>query len=112
MGTAALDAVYGAYDHLLNYFSPCQKLLAKERTGSFARKTYNRPQTPFNWAAFSPGLPQQTKDNLNTRKATLNLMETMEHMQKSLDTLPGLTDPAPELVSKRRLKPLLFDSHG
>jgi hypothetical protein len=102
--------VYGPYDNLLNYFYPCQKLLAKERTGSKVRKTYDRPQTPFDRALSNPGLPQQTKDQLRSKKAALNLMETMGHMQNALDTLPALADPVPEFISKRRLKTLLFGS--
>jgi hypothetical protein len=79
-GVAALDAVYGAYDNLLNYFCPCQKLLAKERTSSKVKKTYDQPQTPFDRTLSNPCLSQQPKANLRVRKATLNLMEKMEHM--------------------------------
>ena len=38
-GVAALQAVYSAYDSLLNYFYPCQKLAAKERVVSKVKKT-------------------------------------------------------------------------
>jgi hypothetical protein len=111
-GVAALDAVYGPYDHLLNYFYPCRKLPAKERTCSKVRKTYDQPHTPFDRALASPGLSQQSKAHLCVRKAALNLMETMELMQRPLDTLPGLADPVPKLVSKRRLKLLRFGLYG
>jgi hypothetical protein len=111
-GVTALDTVYGSYDNLLNYFYPCQKLPTKERTGSKARKTYGQPQTPFDRAIARPGLPQQTKDRLRSKKTALNLMEIMGHMQSALDTLPGLADPVPVFVSKKRLKPLLFGSYG
>lgn len=111
-GVAALDAVYGAYDDLLNYFYPCQKRRAKERAGSKVKKTYDQPATPFDRAVSSPGLPHKIKDTLYARKAAINLMETMEHMQRSIDKLPGLADPVPEIISKRRLKPLRFGSHG
>jgi hypothetical protein len=69
------------YDNLLNYFYPCQKLLAKERADSKVKKTYDQPQAPFDRTLSNLCLSQQSKANLRVRKATLNLMETMEHMR-------------------------------
>jgi hypothetical protein len=73
---AALDAVYGAYDDLLNYFYPCRKLLSKERAGSKVKKNYDQPKTPFDRAVSGGGLPQKIKDTLSVSKAAINLMET------------------------------------
>jgi len=109
-GLAALQDVYSAYDNLLNYFYPCQKLLAKERAGSKVKKTYDKPQTPFDRAVYDSELPNEFKNILISKKAALNLMNEMAIMNKAIDRLPALADPVPEFVSKRALKPLLFGS--
>ena len=111
-GVAALAEVYAHYDTLLNYFYPCQKLLAKERNGSKVKKTYDKPQTPFDRATLDSGLPQALKDKLLANKAAVDLMAEMTAMQKAIDMLPLLADPVPEVITKRHLKPLLFGSYG
>jgi len=111
-GIAALHNVYSAYDNLLNFFYPCQKLIAKERIGSKVKKTYDKPQTPFDRAVSDRGLSQAFKDTLMGQKAALDLMKEMAVMNKAIDKLPDLADPVPEFVTKRALKPLLFGSHG
>jgi transposase InsO family protein len=111
-GVAALQAVYSSYDNLLNYFYPCQKLTSKERLGSKVKKTYDRPQTPFDRAIWDVGLPKKLKESLIARKATIDLMSEMVTMNKAIDELPAFADPVPELVAKRTLKPLLFGSYG
>jgi hypothetical protein len=111
-GIAALQAVYSSYDNLLNYFYPCQKLVSKERLGSKVKKTYDKPQTPFDRAVSDGELPQALKDALIARKAAIDLMSEMAAMQKAIDKLPTLADAVPEFVTKRTLKPLLFGSYG
>jgi hypothetical protein len=111
-GVAALGAVYAHYDNLLNYFYPCQKLLSKERRGSRVKKTYDRPQTPFDRVIADREIPQALKEKLIACKAAVDLMAEMAAMQKSVDKLPVLADPVPVLISKRTMKPLLFGSYG
>jgi len=111
-GIAALQDVYSAYDNLLNYFYPCQKLVAKERVGSKVKKTYDKPQTPFERAVSDSELSRELKDTLAVQKAAVDLMREMAAMNKAIDRLPELADPVPEFVTRRSLKPLLFGSHG
>jgi len=111
-GVTALEAVYSAYDNLLNYFYPTQKLLSKQRLGSKVKKVYDKPATPFDRALASPDLPKKIKVNLIARKETIDLMAQMEAMQRSIDSLPQFADPVPAFIPKRGLKPLLFGSYG
>jgi hypothetical protein len=111
-GVAALQSVYSAYDNLLNYFYPCQKLISKKREGSNVKKTYDKPQTPFDRAVSDGGLPQPLKGFLAARKAGIDLMSEMAVMNRAIDKLPALADPVPEFVGKRALKPLRFGSYG
>jgi len=53
-GVAALQAVYTHYDRLFNYFYPGRKLVSKERAGAKIKRTYDKPQTPFDRAMSSP----------------------------------------------------------
>jgi transposase InsO family protein len=111
-GVAALQAVYSSYDNLLNYFYPCQKLVSKERLGSKVKKTYDKPQTPFDRAVSDVGLPKELKNTLIARKAAIDLMSETAIMNKAIDKLSTLADPVPEFVAKRTMKPLLFGSYG
>jgi hypothetical protein len=111
-GAAALQAVYSAYDSLLNCFYPCQKLVSKDRIGSKVKKTYDKPQTPFDRAVFDGGLRQELKDKLIAGKAAIDLMTVTAVMNKAIDKLPSLADPVPEFVTKRTLKLLLPGSYG
>jgi hypothetical protein len=45
--------VYTHYDRLFNFFYASRKLVCKERTGSKVRRTYYKPQTPFERAIVS-----------------------------------------------------------
>jgi hypothetical protein len=44
---AVLQRLYGRLRLQLNFFRPVRKVLRKERHGSKVRKTYDRPQTPY-----------------------------------------------------------------
>ena len=111
-GVAALANVYDHYDKLLNYFYPCQKLLTKERNGSKVKKTYDKPQAPFDRVVSDNKLPKTLKGKLIAQKEGIDLMDEMAAMQKAIDNLPALTDPVPVLISKRFLKSLPFGAHG
>jgi hypothetical protein len=109
-GVQALQNVYSHYDRLLNFFYPCQKLLLKERVGSKVKKTYDKPNSPFNRVVSSPNFNHEIKKNLTSQKEKINLLFEMEHMQKAIDRLPSLAEPVPVFVPKGGLKPLRFGS--
>jgi hypothetical protein len=113
-GVKALQDVYTHYDRLLNFFYPCQKLLAKERIGSKVKKTYDKPSSPFDRAIASSDFTTTIKNNLIAQKKQINLVSEMEQMQKAIDRLPALAEPVPMFISKGGFKPLLFGSlsHG
>jgi len=111
-GVAALQAVYMHYDRLFNYFYPGRKLISKERVGAKIKKTYDKPQTPFERAMSSPNIPDAIKQRLQSMKNRISLMTEMKKMQIALDKLPSLADPVPEFVSKPNMKPLRFGIYG
>jgi hypothetical protein len=113
-GVAALQAVYTHYDNLLNYFYPCQKLVAKERNGSRVKKTYDKPMSPYERVLTDPQTPEGLRLSLRSLRKGINLMTEMRHMQQAIDNLASFAEPVPVFVSKGGLKPLLFGSlaHG
>jgi transposase InsO family protein len=111
-GVAALQSVFDRYDKLLNFFYPCLKLTAKVRAGSKLKKTYDRPQTPYQRFLSDTGTPAALKQQLLDLKQNIDLMAEMKLMQKAIDKLPSLADPVPVFVPKRTLKPLRFGSQG
>jgi len=111
-GLAALQAVYTHYDRLFNYFYPGRKLISKERVGAKIKRTYDKPQTPFDRAMTSPNLSDEVKHRLKSIKKGISVMTEMKKMQIALDRLPSFADPVPEFVSKPNMKPLRFGSLG
>jgi len=111
-GVAALQSVYTRYDRLFNYFYPGRKLVSKERAGAKIKKTYDKPQTPFERAMSSPNIPDEIKQRLQSLKKHFSLMTEMKKMQIALDKLPSFAEPVPMFVSKPGMKPLRFGSLG
>ena len=111
-GVAALQAVYTHYDNLFNFFYAGRKLISRERVGSKVKKTYDKPQTPFERAISSANTPENIKQRLRILKNKLNLMTEMKKMQQSLDKLPSFAEPVPEFVSFPNRKHLRLGSHG
>ena len=111
-GIAALTEVYAHYNMLLNYFYLCQKLIARERVGSKVKKTYDKPQIPFDRILRDGEPPEGFKDKLISAKTAIDLIEAVAAMQNAIDKLPSLADLVPEVISKRHLRPLLFGSYG
>jgi len=111
-GVSALQEVYTHYDRLFNFFYAARKLISKERVGSKVKKIYDRPQTPFERALYSPNTPKEIQNNLTSLKKRINLMTEMKEMQKALDKLSSFAEPVPEFVYKPGMKPLLFGSLG
>ena len=112
-GVDALQAVYTHYDRLFNFFYTGRKVVSKERIGSKTKKTYDKPQAPFERALSSVNTPEEIKQRLMIQKRHISLMVEMKKMQVALDKLPSFADPVPEFVSRGGgMKPLLFGSLG
>jgi len=111
-GVAALQAVYIHYDNLFNFFYKGRKVVSKERVKAKTKKTYDKPQTPFERAIASDNTPEEIKRKLKAKKKRISLMTEMKKMQIALDRLPSFADPVPELVSRPNMKPLRFGSYG
>ena len=112
-GVAALQAVYTHYDRLFNFFYTGRKLLSKERIGAKLKRTYDKPQTPFDRVMSSVNTPEEIKKYLNALKKRISLMTEMKKMQIALDILPSSAEPVPEFSQRRGgMKTLLFGSYG
>jgi len=111
-GVTALQSVYTHYDRLFNFFYTGRKLLSKERIGGKLKRTYDKPQTPFDRAMFSANTPEEIKRHLKSMKKRINLMTEMKKMQEALDKLPASAEPVPEFFYKPGMKPLRFGSNG
>jgi hypothetical protein len=82
-----LNRLYGLLRLYANYFQPVMKLVKKERTGSKVKKTYDRPQTPYQRLLNSPVLTRAAKQRLHSEYATLNpaaLKRQISRLQSSL----------------------------
>jgi hypothetical protein len=111
-GVAALKDAYSHYDRLFNFFYPGRKLISKERAGAKIKKTYDKPQAPFDRAMASSGTSEEIKQRLKSMKKQLSLMSEMKEMQRALDRLPSLAEPVPEFIYKPKMKPLRFGPFG
>jgi hypothetical protein len=84
---ALLNRLYGLLRLYANYFQPVMKLVKKERTGAKVKKTYDRPQTPYQRLLNSPVLTRAAKQRLRSEYATLNpaaLKRQISRLQSSL----------------------------
>jgi hypothetical protein len=82
-----LNRVYGSLRLYTNYFQPVMKLVKKERTGAKVKKTYDRPQTPYQRLLDSSALTRAAKQRLQSEYATLNpaaLKRQIGRLQKTL----------------------------
>ena len=111
-GVVALQDVYSHYDNLFNFFYPGRKVISKERSGAKIKKTYDKPQTPFDRAMVSSDTPEEIKQHLKSLKKRITLMSEMKKMQIALDRLPSFAELVPEFIYKQNMKPLLFGSYG
>jgi hypothetical protein len=82
-----LNRLYGLLRLYTNYFQPVMKLVKKERTGAKVKKSYDRPQTPYQRLLNSPVLTRAAKQRLQRQYATLNpaaLKRQISRLQSSL----------------------------
>lgn len=116
---AQLKRLNELYRHLrlyTNYFQPVMKLIKKERTGAKVKKTYDRPQTPYQRLLKSPTTRKATRKRLQAEYATLNPAELKRQISQLQDKLiksaaarrkitsPTLT-ASPGVASRRRRQP-------
>jgi hypothetical protein len=78
------------YRHLrlyTNYFQPVMKLVSKERSGAKVKKTYDRPQTPYQRLLASTTTSKAIRKRLQIEYATLNpaaLKRKISRLQRML----------------------------
>lgn len=78
------------YRHLrlyTNCFQPVMKLIKKERIGAKVKKTYDRPQTPYQRLLASPAISQARRQRLQADYAALNpaaLKRNITRLQRAL----------------------------
>jgi hypothetical protein len=103
-GVAALQAVYDAYNPLLNLYYPCMKQISCERVGAKKKRTYDQGKTPFQRL-----LEQPFEDRLEERRVKMAalalkdstaLVEQKLKMDRAVDSL--LTCAHDVLVLPRR----------
>ena len=101
------------YSHLrlyTNFFQPVMKLVAKQRSGAKVKKTYDRPQTPYQRLLSSAALSTPARQHLQAQYADLNpaeLKRTINRLQAKLlktATRNPLPEP-PTMTSKPKPKP-------
>jgi transposase InsO family protein len=85
--TAALQAVYNAYDMLLNLYYPCMKLVSKVRVGSKYKKRYDIARPPYQRLLERKDVPLETKQALIELKTATGLMEHKLLMDEAIDTM-------------------------
>jgi hypothetical protein len=86
-GTSALQAVYNAYDMLLNLYYPCMKLVSKERVGSKYKKRYDAAKPPYQRLIERDDVSQEKKLSLIEMKTTSGLMDLKILMDSAIETL-------------------------
>jgi hypothetical protein len=90
-GVAALQAVYDAYNPLLNLYYPCMKQVSCERVGAKKKRTYDQAKTPFQRL-----LEQPFENSLEERRVKLaalalkdatDLVKHKRKMDRAVDNL-------------------------
>jgi hypothetical protein len=104
-GVAALQAVYDAYNPLLNLYYPCMKQISCERIGAKKKRIYDSPRTPIQRL-----LEQSFENKLEDRRVKLvalalkeaaTLVEQKLRMDKAVDHLLNTAHAVP-VISPRR----------
>lgn len=72
---------------LHNYFIPQMKLIEKTRVGARYKRTYSKPQTPYQVLMASPDVPDLVKAKLQTVFQTLDPFELRRRAQMKLKLL-------------------------
>ena len=97
-----LNRLYKTLHLLVNWFLPSQKLLSKVRTGSHITKVYDLAQTPCTRMLARTDVPEETKQQLRSTRAELDLASLRQeilHCQEQLDEMAKRRQP---LIIKKR----------
>jgi hypothetical protein len=98
---SALQAVYDAYNPLLNLYYPCMKQISCERVGAKKKRKYDEAKTPFQRL-----LAQSFQDSLEERRIKMaalalkdatDLVEQKQAMDKAVDHLLNSAHDVPIL---------------
>ena len=84
---ALLNELYSYLRLYTNFFLPTMKLKSKERVGSKVKKSYDKPQTPYQRVLQAKLVSKAAKDRLRARYDTLNpaaLKRKIERLQQRL----------------------------
>jgi hypothetical protein len=106
---AALQAVYDAYDPLLNLYYPCMKQISCKRIGAKKIRRYDGAKPPLQRLLEQPF--KDTLEGLRIKKAALALKETValveqkQHMDKAIDLLLNSAHDVPVISPRRGAKP-------
>jgi hypothetical protein len=92
-----LNQLYASLRLYINFFQPSMKLKEKIRVGARVKKTYDRPQTPYERVLQSPSVPEEHKPRLSHHYAQLNpaaLKREITRCQQQLLKLARRPEPA------------------
>ena len=103
-GVAALQAVYDAYNPLLNLYYPCMRQITGERVGAKKKRTYDQARTPFQRLLEQPFQDILEEKRVKTAalalKDTTSLVEQKQKMDKAVDNLLACAHDVP-VISRR-----------
>ncbi|GHV73082.1 integrase [Spirochaetia bacterium] len=104
-GVAALQAVYSAYDPLLNLYYPCMKQISCERIGAKKKRHYDAAKPPFQRLLEQPF--QDVLEGIRVKQDTLKLRDTMpiveqrDLLAKAVDHLLNSAHDVPAIAPRR-----------
>jgi hypothetical protein len=96
-----LNRLYRSLHLLVNWFLPSQKLLHKVRTGSHITKVYDRAQTPCARILARMDVPEETKQQLRSTRAELDLASLHHEILLCQEQLDEIAKRRQSLVIKK-----------
>jgi hypothetical protein len=108
VGVAALQAVYAAYDPLLNLYYPCMKQISCERVGAKKKRHYDAAKTPFQRLLEQPFKDvlegNRVKQDALKLKDAISIVSQTDALGKAVDHLLASAHTVPAVVLRRRTK--------
>lgn len=97
---AMMNEIYVAYwNPLMNFFTPCMKLVRKERIGGRIKKYYDTPKTPCARLLDHPGVGERVKAQLRATQAAYNPFDLKDRLDRRMVEIVRLIDHE---IQKRR----------
>ena len=87
-----LAELHGVIRLHVNFFQPSMKLMAKHRTGSRVKKTYDPARTPCQRVLNSPELAAEAKDRLREQSSKLDPLEILNRLGQLQNSLWQLAE--------------------